>query len=179
MRNKKTEEEDIVFEETEESYKDSAKKIKKTKDELNKIKSERQEYLDGWQRAKADLINTKKRLENEKKEFAKYATESIIIDLIPTLDSFDMAMNDKEAWEKAPENWRIGIEYIYNNLINTLTTHGVKILNPEGEKFDPEEHNSVKTEEGEEGIILKVLQKGYSINNKIIRPANVIVGEEK
>jgi molecular chaperone GrpE (heat shock protein) len=61
----------------------------------------------GWQRAKADLLNARKRDEEEKKEYIKFANERMIEDLLPVLQSFDMAMGNKEAWEKADKNWRI------------------------------------------------------------------------
>lgn len=167
---------DIVFEESEEGQKDISGKIEKLKSELKKCKEEKQEYLDGWQRAQADSINLKKRLEQEKKDFAKYSTESFILELLPVLDSFQMAFKDKVAWEQAPVNWRTGIEYIHNQLQSTLLAHGIKLIDPQGDKFKPEEHNSVESVPGEEGIIIEVIQKGYILNGKIIRPATVKVG---
>jgi len=170
-------EDDVVFEESEEFQKESASKVKSVKEDLKKMKSERQEYLDGWQRSQAELINLKKRHEEDKKSFTKYATENFINELIPAMDSFDMAFRDKDAWEKAPENWRVGIEYIHNQLSSALENNGLNIINPIGEQFDHNLHNSIKTVPGKEGKILEVLQKGYELNGKVIRPANVVVGE--
>jgi len=175
--NIETEEDDVIFEESEEYQKESASKVKSVKEDLKTVKAERQEYLNGWQRSQAELINLKKRHEEDKKSFTKYATENFVMELIPTMDSFDMAFRDKEAWEKAPENWRKGIEYIYSQLSNTLENHGVSIIDPIGKQFDHNLHNSIKTTPGKEGEILEVLQKGYELNGKVIRPANVIVGE--
>ena len=178
-KNIETEEDDVIFEETEEYQKESASKVKSVKEDLKTVKAEKQEYLDGWQRSQAELINLKKRHEEDKKGFIKYATENFVMELIPTMDSFDMAFRDKEAWEKAPENWRKGIEYIYSQLSGTLEDHGVKILNPLGKMFDHNLHNSIKTAPGKEGEILEVLQKGYELNGKVVRPANVVVGEDE
>lgn len=178
-KNIETEEDDVIFEETEEYQKESASKVKSVKEDLKTVKAEKQEYLDGWQRSQAELINLKKRHEEDKKSFTKYATENFVMELIPTMDSFDMAFRDKEAWEKAPENWRKGIEYIYSQLSGTLEDHGVNIINPLGKMFDHNLHNSVKTAQGKEGEILEVLQKGYELNGKVIRPANVVVGGEE
>lgn len=163
--------EEIVYDETE----SQSDLVKKVKNQLKECKQEKQEYLDGWQRSKADFVNFKKRSEEEKKDFVKYATENIISDIIPTLDSFDMAFKDTEAWEKVSENWRKGIEYIYNQLINTLENHGVKQINPIGENFDPTIHDSIESIESdeEEGKILEVSRKGYSLNGKIIRVPQV------
>ena len=75
--------------------------IKKLREKLKKIEAEKQEYLTGWQTAKADLINARKRDEAERKEFIKYSNERLVEELIPVMNSFDMAMGNKEAWEKA------------------------------------------------------------------------------
>jgi len=178
--NSKPEEEfsddDIIFEETEEFTKESTNEIKKVKAKLKKALEEKQEYLNGWQRSQAESINLKKRLEEDKKNFTAYANENFIMELIPVLDSFDMAFTDKDAWEKAPENWRKGIEYIYTQFTNTLENNGVKIIDPVGQNFNHDEHNSVESVPGDEGKIIKVLQKGYKLKDKMIRPASVTVG---
>lgn len=147
--------------------------VKKLREKLKKCESDKQEYLDGWQRSKADVVNIKKRTETEKAEFAKYATENLIVDLIVTLDSFDMAFKGK-AWDAVDDNWKKGVEYIHSNLLNTLKNHGVEEFDPVGEKFDPNKHHAV---EGDEGTIKEVVRKGYSLNGKVIRPAEVKVGE--
>lgn len=169
--------EEIVYEEEDSGPIDAVSKMKK---KLDRCVSEKQEYLDGWQRAQADLVNAKKRFEGEKREFAIYATQNLIFDLLPCLDSFDMAFKDKEAWEKAPESWRKGIEYIYTQILNTLTNNGVTQIKPLGERFKESEHESismVKVESPEDDHkVMEVIMSGYKLNNKIIRPAKVKVG---
>lgn len=161
-------EDEIVYEESE----FAEDKIKSSKDKLKACEAQKQEYLDGWQRAQADIINIKRRVEEEKREFAKYANENLILDILSTLDSFDMAFKNKESWEAVSENWRKGVEFIYNQLLATLRNYGVEELNPIGEEFDPKKHHAV---EGDEGKIIEVVLKGYSLNGKIIRPAQVKV----
>ena len=103
-------------------------------------------------------------------------------DLIPVMDSFDMAFRDKTAWEKTPENWRQGIEYIYNQLLAVLEKNGVTQLNPENGVFDPAAHESVGTREvsqEDNGMILEVVQKGYRLHTKLIRAPKVLVGEAR
>jgi molecular chaperone GrpE len=157
--------------------------IKKLRDKLKACEVEKLEYLTGWQRAKADLINARKRDEADRLEFIKFANERLVFDLIPVLEHWDMALNHKESWEKGDKNWRVGVESIFNQLKKVLTDNGLVELNPVGEKFDHSKHEATEYEkvddEKKDHIILQVIQKGYSLNGKILRPAKVKVGEWK
>lgn len=157
--------------------------IKKLRERLKKTETEKQEYLTGWQRTKADMVNARKRDEEERKDFIKFANERLIEDLLPVLESFDMAMGNKEAWEKADKNWRIGVEYIYSQLSKALIDNGLKEINPLNEKFDHSRHEATAyepvTDEKLDHIIITVLQKGYSLNDKILKVPKVKVGEYK
>jgi molecular chaperone GrpE len=156
---------------------------KKEPTELEKVTAERDEYLAGWQRAKADFANAKKRWDETMAEYRKLANEGLIEELLPVLQSFEMAFANKEAWEKADKNWRTGVEYIYNQLKGILDQNGLKEINPIGAKFDPNMHEAVKYEPVEEkskvGTIVKVIEKGYELGGKLIRPAKVVVAESK
>lgn len=158
-----------------------AEMIKKLRERLKKAESEKQEYLTGWQRAKADMVNARTRDEEERKAYIKFSNAGLIEDLIPVLDSFDMAMGNKEAWEKADKNWRIGVEYIYNQLIKVLLDYGVKEINPINEKYDHAQHEAIShepvTDEKLDHVIVGVIQKGYSLNGKILKVPKVKVGE--
>ncbi len=157
--------------------------IKKLREKLKKTEAEKQEYLTGWQRAKADMVNARKRDEEDRKDFMKFANERLIEDLIPVLASFDMAMGNKEAWEKADKNWRVGVEYIYSQLTKALTDNGLKEINPINEKFDHAHHEATSyepvTDEKLDHVILQVVQKGYSLNGKVLKAPIVKVGEFK
>lgn len=171
---------DIVAEYIEENE-DNA--IKKLREKLKKCIKEKYEYLDGWQRAKADFINARKKDEKTRKEFIVFAKEELIFDLLMTIDNFDMVYADRKAWESVDKTWRIGIEHIHSQLLKTLEKQGLKQFNPEGEMFDHARHDSVESaitdkKENDQKII-EVLQKGYELNGKIIRPAKVKVGEFK
>jgi molecular chaperone GrpE len=176
---------DVVFEneDGEGNTLSSDSKIKQLREKLKKSEAERMEYLAGWQRAKADLVNARKRDEEDKKEFVKYANEDLILEILTVLDSFDMAFSNKEAWEKVDKNWRVGVEYIYSQLLSSLERFNLKALNPIGQKFDPNHHVSIEnvivTDKSEEGMILDVIQKGYELNGKPIRAPKVKVGELK
>ncbi len=180
------EDNDIVAENLDDSVvaeENATEAIKKLREKLKKCEAERLEYLTGWQRAKADLINARKRDEAERGEFAKFANEQLIMELIPVLGSFDMAMGNKEVWEKADKNWRTGVEYIYTQLVKALTDFGVKEINPLNEKFDHNLHEATSyepiTDEKLNHMILGIIQKGYSLNGKVLKAPKVKVGEFK
>src|SRR5205085_12693654 len=105
----------------------------------------------------------------------------LLADLIPLADSFDMAMNNKAAWEQAPENWRRGIEYIYSQLLSIFRDNGLEAVEPKPvAQFNPNYHESIGTQpaekEREDGLILEVVAKGYILQGKLIRPAQVKTG---
>ena len=120
--------------------------IKKEPSELDKVKAERDEYLAGWQRAKADAANASKRMAEDMKAFRAMATEGLIEELLPVLQSFEMAFANKEAWEKADKNWRSGVEYIYTQIKGVLANNGLVEINPIDTLFDPNLHEAVSYE---------------------------------
>lgn len=161
----------------------SLETIKKLREKLKTTEAERMEYLTGWQRAKADHINARKRDEEDRKDFIKFANERLIEGIIPVLESFELAMGNKEAWEKADKNWRIGVEYIYSQLKKALEDSGLTELKPLNQRFDHSVHEAASYEavadEKLDHIVTKVIQNGYYLNGKLMRPAKVIVGEFK
>lgn len=155
--------------------------IKKLRAKLRAAEAEKMEYLTGWQRAKADLINARKRDEEERKDFVKFANERLIDGIIPVLDSFEMAMGNKEAWEKADKGWRTGVEYILSQLKKTLGEAGLVEIDPVGSKFDPMRDEAASyepvTDRSKDHVILQTIQKGYELSGKPMRPPKVKVGE--
>lgn len=127
-------------------------------------------------RLQADFINYKSRVEREKKSLYSSATEDIINQLLPVVDNFERALENM-----ANENsYYEGVKMIYDQMIDVLTKNGLKEIKCEGEYFDPNFHHAVFMEESEdkdEGTILEVLQKGYMLNEKIIRPSMVKVAK--
>ena len=152
-------------------------KMQKLRDELEKAKAERQEYLDGWQRCKADSVNSRREaLESGERQGAR-AKESLMEDIIPTLDGFDLAAGTP-AWESVDAGWRSGIDQIRNQLLDVLARHGVERFGKIGEKFDHALHDAVEERDdmaGEAGTIVRILRHGYKMNNRVLRPAQVIV----
>ncbi len=151
--------------------------------EVAKLTAERDEYLAGWQRAKADFANAKKRMDESMKEYRAMATEGVIEELLPVLQSFEMAFGNKEAWEKADKGWRSGVEYIYTQLKGVVEQNGLKEVNPLGAKFDPMLHEALRFEVATTpeaaGTIVQVVEKGYTLGTKLIKPAKVVVAESK
>lgn len=154
--------------------------VKKLRERLKACEKDKQEYLIGWQRAKADMVNARKREENDRKDFIKFANEKLIEDILPVLDSFGMAMGNKEAWEKVDKNWRTGVEYIYGQLVKALTDNGLVEINPLGQPYDHNFHEAVSheavSEAGKDNMVIEVLQKGYTLNGKVLKAAKVKVG---
>lgn len=176
---------DMVFEETTEDGDTLPTKdvVKKLREDLKKAREEKQEYLTGWQRAKADYVNLERSEETKRKELRAHITAGFVEDLLPTLDSFDMAFANKEAWEKVDENWRAGVEYIYQQLVRTVEDYGVKKVGVLGEVFNPTIHEAIEMvpteQEDQDHTIASVIQYGYTAGERIIRPARVKVFEVK
>ena len=157
--------------------------IKLLKQKLREVTQEKQEYLDGWQRLKADFVNFKKREEEGKDEFIKFARENLIADLLPVLESFQMAFANKEAWGNVDPAWRVGVEYIHTQLSQVLEGHGLTVEDPIGKDFNPREHESIAiihtTDQALHHKIAEVVQRGYRLSGKLIRSAKVkIYGDE-
>lgn len=151
-------------------------KLKKLKEELEKAKQERQEYLDGWQRCKADSINAKKDIEARAARTGENLREALVHDIIPALDSFDMAAGS-EAWNTVSDGWKSGMEMVRDQLIEALRRHGIERYGKVGEMIDHALHEVVQeTDEvaGKSGEIVKVLRYGYRAGERVLRPAQVI-----
>ena len=144
--------------------------ISKLKGKLKTMEEKAKEYLDGWQRSQADFVNLRKRDEEAKVDFIKFANLDFIHQLLPVLDSLELSLphGNKE------------LEVIYKQFLSILKSNGLEEVNPLGETFDPRSHESIGTietdNEAEDHKILEVVQKGYILSGKIIRPAKVKIG---
>lgn len=172
---------EFVFEDnTEVTGADYKVKTDKLKARIKELEKKNAELLDGWQRDKADFINARKRDEEQKLEFMKFSKSDIISELLAVLDSFESAFKNKEAWEKADKNWRMGVEYIHTQLMNIMTQNGLKVLNPLGEKFNHSRDEAVETvkvdDKESDDKILEVVRVGYELHGKELRAPKVKVG---
>lgn len=178
------EEDDVVeFEYNEDGEEDLKKTIKKLRADLKAAKKEKEEYLTGWQKERADFANYKKDEESRRAAFSEAVRERILSRFLSIIDSFQMAFANREAWEKVDKNWRLGVEHIYSDLEKIFEEYGVKSVGSEGEPFDPSIHHSidmVATDQKElDHKVAKVIQKGYKLGERLLRPAGVNVYEYK
>ena len=133
-------------------------------------------YYKNWQRSAADFINFKRRVEQERGETARLASAALVINLLPIFDDLDRAVSNVDA-QLAGLNWVQGIIAIERKFAQLMEAMNVHEVPAEGEPFDPAQHEAVGKQQGPEGRVLHVVQKGYLLGDKVIRPAMVIVGE--
>jgi len=164
--------------------------LKKKLEECQKLK---EEYLAGWQRARADFLNYKKEEIERIEEILKYGGEEFILKILPILDNFDLA--EKKLPEDLKNNDSIkGLLQIKTQILDFLRIQGVEEIKTIGEKFDPNFHEAVEqveesklssspiadareveVKDKDSGIIVEEVQKGYKINGRLLRPAKVKV----
>lgn len=174
----KKDEQKIIYEKDGENANavDFVEKIKKIKEKLKRCNEEKQEYLEGWQRAKADLINYRRRQEEKMAEWIKLANENLIIDILPVLDGLGLESRDGTRNYAERDAELRGVAMIRRHLLDILTNYGLEEIKAVGEKFNPELHEAVeRVESDEEGIIMEEIQKGYLLNGKVIRTSKVRV----
>lgn len=145
---------------------------------LAEEKEKAEKYLANWQRAEADLINFKKRSDQEKGEIIKFANAVLVMSLLPILDDFERAL-DNVSIKLAGFTWVDGIRLIQRKLQAVLESQGLSQIEALGNDFDPVLHEAVLEEEGEEGKVIEELQKGYKFHERVLRPAMVKVGKGK
>ncbi len=161
------------------------KELNKTQEETNspaesgsttpEVKSEAETYLDNWKRTQADFVNYKRRSEQEKEDTVKFGNSMLLLSLLPVLDDLQRALNSvPEDISDMP--WVEGIRLIERKFNKCLESQGVKVIETEGEAFDPNLHEAALHVDGEDGMIINELQKGYKLYDRVIRPAMVAVG---
>ncbi len=145
---------------------------------LQKEKEEAQRFLANWQRAEADFVNYKRRVEQERAEAGRLANAALIINVLPVLDDLERALTSLNI-RLVGLTWFDGIRLIYRKLQLVLENAGVTQIEAEGQPFDPRFHEAVMYGEGEEGKVVAEVQRGYKINDRVLRPAMVVVGKGK
>lgn len=169
--------------EKEETVKKVDKKNKKDKlkEKINELENKVKELEDNNLRTKAELINFRRRKEEETSRMLKYANEDLIKELLPIIDNFERAINmDDDNLDDEVSKFLSGFKMIYCNMENILKNYGVTEIEALNLEFDPTIHQAVLTEhvDGvESGKVIEVLQKGYKLKDKVIRPSMVKVSE--
>ncbi|HAQ02840.1 nucleotide exchange factor GrpE [Candidatus Nomurabacteria bacterium RIFOXYC2_FULL_36_8] len=176
---------EMTYVETTEDGEDLSSKdvTKKIREDLKVCRQEKEEYLTGWQRAKADYVNLQKELDLARTNISILTKEKMVEKLLPALDSFEMAFSNKEHWEKIDKDWQDGITSIYQQLLSGLEKSGIEKIDKIEVPFDPSIHQSISIvntdDEKKDHTVEKVLQVGYKIGERVIRPAKVTIYEYK
>ena len=143
---------------------------------LSQLESERDEYLGMLRRVQADFENYRKRVIKEQTALVDRATEGLIEQLLPVLDSFELALQNAGVDGPDSENVRKGVELVYAELVGVLEKAGLSRVEAEGKPFDPNVHEAVMQEEGNgDPVVTDVLRTGYTLKGRVLRPAMVKV----
>jgi molecular chaperone GrpE len=151
--------------------------------EFEAARTQAAEYLDGWQRARAEFANYKRRVEKDQAETYQNAAGRIIARYLDVMDDFDRAMKDRPGDDDgaaALAQWAEGVQLIYRKLQNLLDAEGVTRIEVEGQEFNPSQHEAVTHEDNSDhpsGHVIAVLRQGYKLGDRVIRPALVRVAK--
>ena len=147
--------------------------------ELAEALRKKEEYLDGWQRTQADFANYKKRVERDRQQVQQNATANVVRRYLDILDDLERALaNQPQDGEGAV--WANGIDLVYRKWLNALEVNDVKPMEVEDQLFDPELHEAISHEQSDEhesGEVIEVVQTGYFIGDRVLRPARVRVAQ--
>jgi molecular chaperone GrpE len=153
--------------------------LDKLHEELEGVQKERDELLSQLQRVSADYANFQKRVPKQICDSVAYEKEHVIRSLLPALDNFEHTLQKAHSAERLDVIIR-GVEIIYGQMLDILKAHGVEQIHAQDEKFDPTLHEAMmrKAEpDKEEDVVLEEFQKGYKLNDRIIRPSKVVVNK--
>lgn len=177
-RTKRTEEERIPQDgEVVETETTAAAESNPLVEELQQVQEKAKEYFDGWQRERADFANYKRRVERDQQLISQTMKGDIIKKYLGVLDDLERALKTRPT-ENPAASWANGIELIQRKLVGILEAEGVKRIPAEAETFDPTRHEAITYEESpdhESGEIIEVVQQGYTLGDRILRPAMVRV----
>jgi molecular chaperone GrpE len=144
-----------------------------TDDPLASAERQRDEYLDLAQRTQADFENYRKRAVREAAAAGERARSGLVRELLPIVDNLERALASAEEGE---QHLAEGVRLVHAELIAVLERNGVEQFNPAGDRFDPSEHEALSVRsDGEPGLVLDVVEKGYRANGTVLRPARVVV----
>ncbi len=148
-------------------------------EQVKRLHTEAEEYLDGWQRARAEFANFKKRTQRENEHARERIAGDIITHFLGVKDDIERALSRAPETDDFQE-WILGIELIHQKLQALFDAEGVELIDAEGERFDPNFHEAVSFEESddhEEGLIIDITQPGYKMGERVLRPAMVRVAK--
>lgn len=155
------------------------KEEKAAEEELEQLRQENAELLEKLQRVSADYANFQKRAPKQIAEAVAFEKERIVKSVLPAMDNFEHTLSHAESAENV-EAIAKGVRIIYDQMLDVLKSHNVEQIKSLGEKFDPSMHQAVmqtRDEEKEDGVVLEEYQKGYKLDDRVIRPAKVVVNK--
>ena len=155
-----------------------AEDIETLKQALAEEKKKAEANLAGWQRAQADFINYKRRAEQEKEDVCKFANAELLCCILPILDDLERAFAAIPS-QSDKADWVDGIRLIERKLRTSLEAQGISQIKALGKPFDPNLHEAVREDKGEEGIVIEEVERGYRLHDRVIRPSKVVVGNGK
>jgi len=150
--------------------------VETLKQALAEEKKKAEDYLANWQRAQADFINYKRRTEQERQDFNRFANANLILSLLPALDDLERALSSIPPAKTSKHSWVEGVRLVERSFRSSLETQGLTPIKALGEPFDPNFHEALRQDKGKEGIIVEEFQKGYMLGDRVLRPAKVVVG---
>lgn len=156
--------------------------IERLKQELEEVRAQAQENYDKFVRLYAEFDNYRKRVAREKAELVRYGNEELLRELLPVLDNLERALEHAKRDPSNPQAILEGVELILEQLRGLLKRFGVEPIAALGEKFDPLRHEAVGEEEREDvepGEVVQEVLRGYMLNDRLLRPAKVIVAKAK
>jgi molecular chaperone GrpE len=145
--------------------------------QLAEEKEKAQAYLANWQRAAADYQNLKRRADQEREELSRLGNAALIMNILPLMDDLERALQNVDS-RLAGMTWLDGIRLIYRKFQALLEMNGVTEIAADGEVFDPNVHEAVTFGDGEENRVIGVVQKGYKLGGRVLRPTLVVVGKK-
>lgn len=169
--------EDIAAETPEVVVEDLSPVVEDLQAKLAETQAKSDEYLDGWQRSRAEFANFRKRMERDQAIASQTATGNVIKRFLEVVDDLDRALKNRPQDEEGA-NWANGIDLIYRKLLNILEAEGVKIIQADGQPFDPNFHEAISQEDHpdlESGQVIATVQQGYTLGERVLRPARVRV----
>lgn len=150
-----------------------------SEEQIERLQGESAEYLDGWQRARAEFANYKKRIEREREDARMRITGEVITRYLGIVDDLSRALSEPINGEDT-KDWVAGIDLIYQKFIALLEAEGVEPIEPENVPFDPNYHEAISFEEDDQiksGYVIDYTQRGYTLSERVLRPALVRVAK--
>ena len=168
---------DTIEPELEDIEEANGDKLQQLRAKLKQAEADKRDALEELATAKADFLNARRRLEEDKQRGIERQKIKDVEALLPLCDSFHLAMADQKAWQAADDRWRKGVEGIYGQLQQTLVGYNVTTVDPTGDAFDPNLHEAMGTIDSDQDTdtIVQTLQLGYTMGDTIIRHAKVIL----